>query len=475
MPGPLPGNELLIEMCQRLDAGTAVREENRKYYAARQPMAFIAPESRRSVDSRFGRLAVNVCAVAVRSVVERLRLVGLESPYPIWAEFLRLDLDAAAEVIHTEMCVHGSAFLLIWIDANGAPTATVESCENVAVKRDPISGATVAAIKRIRVRPTPTTTGYTECWLYGSDEILHYKSNSPGGAGEYELLDSTPNPLGKVPVVPFVNQTLLPSYSTDPLYLEDAGISDLDDIKPLVDSLNAVLAGQATAVEWTAKPRRWATGLELTEKPRVDDAGEPVLDESGEQIIDTVSPIAFGPDMITLDAADAKVGQLPGADLDGFTNAANLILQNIMMVTNLTPSMCGVTTANPSTAEAIRAAESGLTSRAEAKTRMVSKPWEAAARLIWAIKSGADVDSIQVRVLFGDPSARSLAAESDSAQKLYASGILSRTAILRRLGFTDDEIATELQNVQQDAALGHDMAIGRYVRDTIKPSTNPTT
>ena len=221
------------------------------------------------------------------------------------------------------------------------------------------------------------------------------------------------------------------------------GVSDLDDIKPLVDSLNAVLAGQATAIEWTAKPRRWATGLELTEKPRVDEAGEPVLDENDEQIIDTVSPIAVGPDMITLDNENAKVGQLPGAALDGFTNAANLIVQNIMMVTSLPAHFCGITTANPSTAEAILAAESGLTSRSEAKARMLSKPWEAAARMIWAIRAGVDVDSVQVRVLFGDPSARSLAGESDAAQKLYASGILSRTAILRRLGMTNDEIAAE--------------------------------
>ena len=57
--------------------------------------------------------------------------------------------------------------------------------------------------------------------------------------------------------------------------------------------------------------------LELTEKPRVDEAGEPVLDENDEQIIDTVSPIAVGPDMITLDNENAKVGQLPGAALDG--------------------------------------------------------------------------------------------------------------------------------------------------------------
>ena len=40
---------------------------------------------------------------------------------------------------------------------------------------------------------------------------------------------------------------------------------------------------------------------------------------------------------------------------------------------------------------------------------------------------------------------------------------------------TNDEIAAELGNIQQDAALGQDIAIGRYVRDTVKPSPNPTT
>jgi hypothetical protein len=69
-------------MCQRLDAGAHIREENRRYYAARQPMAFISPESRRSVDSRFGRLASNVCRVAVQSVVERLRITGLTVTLP---------------------------------------------------------------------------------------------------------------------------------------------------------------------------------------------------------------------------------------------------------------------------------------------------------------------------------------------------------------------------------------------------------
>jgi hypothetical protein len=363
------------------------------------------------------------------------------------------------------MCVHGISFLLLWADQSGAPTATVESCENVAVKRDLVSGETVAAIKRVRVKTTPTTVGYTEAWLFLADEILHYRSNSPGGAGEYELLDSTPNPLGKVPVIPFVNQTMLPSYATDPLYLEDAGVSDLDDIKPLVDSLNAVLAGQATAIEWTAKPRRYAVGLELTEKPRTDKDGNPVLGEDGVQIIDTVSPIAVGPDMITLENENAKVGQLPGAALDGFTNAANLITQQIMCVTSLPAHFCGITTANPSTAEAIRSSESGLTSRAEAKQRMLSKPWAAAARMIWAIRAGVDVDSVQVRVCWGDPSSRSVAAESDAAQKLYSSGILSRTAVLRRLGLSEDEIAEELVNVKRDAQLGHDVRMTSFLGD----------
>src|SRR5258708_31996100 len=104
---------------------------------------------------------------------------------------------------------------------------------------------------------------------------------------------------------------------------------------------------------------------------------------------------------------------------------------------------------------------------------MFGRSWEAVARLLAAIRSGVDPSTVVVKVAWSPADTRSQAAEADAAQKLFSSGILSRTAILRRLGLTDGEIAEELGNVQRDASIGAAISIGRYVRDAVKPSPNP--
>ena len=48
----------------------------------------------------------------------------------------------------------------------------------------------------------------------------------------------------------------------------------------------------------------------------------------------------------------------------------------------------------------------------------------------------------QVQWAFADT--RSIAAEADAAVKYFAAGLLSRAGTLRRLGFSEDEIAAEM-------------------------------
>ena len=62
----------------------------------------------------------------------------------------------------------------------------------------------------------------------------------------------------------------------------DCGSSEIDDLKPLVDALNKSLADMTVTSEYVGRPRRWATGIELTEEP-VLDVGRPPqwLDEDG--------------------------------------------------------------------------------------------------------------------------------------------------------------------------------------------------
>ena len=54
---------------------------------------------------------------------------------------------------------------------------------------------------------------------------------------------------------------------------------EIDDLKPLVDALNKSLADMMVTSEYVGRPRRWATGIELTEEPVLDDDGNPILDD----------------------------------------------------------------------------------------------------------------------------------------------------------------------------------------------------
>ena len=72
------------------------------------------------------------------------------------------------------------------------------------------------------------------------------------------------NPLGMVPVVALRNSDRI---------LDDRGCSEIDDLKPLVDALNKSLADMMVTSEYVGRPRRWATGIELTEEPALDVEG----------------------------------------------------------------------------------------------------------------------------------------------------------------------------------------------------------
>ncbi|ORA17365.1 phage portal protein [Mycobacterium arosiense] len=454
---------LLIEMQQRLMAGLHRRSENRAYWAGRQPLAYLAPEARAALGNRLGVLSVNFARVAITALTERLRLNGFDGA-PVWDDLLALDYDQFADTLHREALLQGESFCLVWSDDQGNPTVTIESGDTVAVKRDDVTRQITAGIKQVTVNTTPATKGYTDVWLYQVNKVEHWRSSAPNGGGEFELIEQMPNPLGQVPIVAFTNADLLPCLWRDTPYLEYSGESEIEPIKCLIDAMAKTCADLAVAQEFTARPRRWATGIEATEEPRVDPCtGEPVLDGNGEQIIDTVSPIPEGNRAMLSDNDNAHFGQLEGANLVGFRTSIDIWIQGIMAVAAVPAHMCGVTTSNPSTAEAMQCAEAGLTSRAESKAKLFAKSHEAVARLVYAIRNSVDPNSVTVRAVWGNFDVRSIAAEADAAVKEYQSGLVSRRLMLTRMGLPQDQIEAELSAIDDDAAKARDIAVGRYM------------
>ncbi|UCZ90445.1 phage portal protein [Gordonia sp. WA4-43] len=415
---------LHTKLLQKIDEPLARYAVLDRYYRGEQPLAFLAPEARKALGDRFGRMSSNLPRLAVTSIAERLRITGFTGA-EVWADWLRNDMDQLAPVAHREALLLGAGYVLVWADAAGRPQVSVESAHQMSVITDPGTRQIVAACKRW------TTDTTTEATIFEADKITRLRANNTGATtAGFETVEILDNPIGQAPVVRLSN--------IDRVLGEP--VSEIADLIPLSDALCKLLADLMVSSEYTARPRRWATGVELIEEPVVDDQGNPVLDDDGDPVLEEVSPYPESNRMMISEAAEAKFGQLEGSGLGGYQTAVRLIVEQIEAVSALPGHYLGVTAANPASADAMRAAEAALTARAEAKQALYGRAWEQVARLMVAVRDGADPAEVDVSVRWADPSTRSIAQEADAITKLYQAGLLPADYALRRLGYNDAEI-----------------------------------
>ncbi|BCO71433.1 phage portal protein [Mycobacterium intracellulare] len=442
-------SDLLVEALQALDAPQGRYAVLERYAHGEQELAWISPESRQALGNRMSRLASNIPALQINSIVERLRLTSF-SDSRAWDLFTSTDLDQLAAQAMADALLYRTGFVLVW-SKDGNPVATVESPRQCQVLRDPADRSVTVGVKRYR------TKTQTHAYLYLPDRVEHHVANTPGAAtAGFDLVETVENPLGVVPLVPIDNEH-----------------SEIRDLLPLCDALNKLLVDMMTASEAAGRPRRWISGLELAERPRVDLAGNPVLDGDGEQIVDLVSPID---DVDTVKVAiaedpETKFGTWPATDLTGFREGVQVIVSQISAVSSLPAHyLSPLTAAQVPSADGLRAAEASLTARAESKQQRFGRAWEMVGRLLIAVDTSSDPADIALRVQWANAATRSVAQDADAAVKLYQSGLLSRRATLARLGLTEDEISAELTAINQDAAMARDITIGRFMAGQTDPA-----
>ena len=265
----------------------------------------------------------------------------------------------------------------------------------------------------------------TEAVIFERNTITRLSSPNLGATvAGFHTVEVLRNPLGWVPVVELANADRL-----------GAPTSELADLIPLVDALNKTLADMLVTSEYGARPRRWATGIELVE--------EDVLDEDGNPTGETTeaNPIPEGSRAMTSEDPNTKFGQLPAADLGAYEAGVRVILGQIMAVSALPAHYVGVLNDTPPSADALRAAEASLTARAEARQATFGRSWETVARLMTAVRHGVDPDRVSVRVQWAEAATRSVAQEADAVVKLFSAGLLPQRYALQKLGYPDDEIA----------------------------------
>ncbi|WP_204081381.1 phage portal protein [Mycobacterium riyadhense] len=433
--------DILVEHLQALDAPQAQYCELQRYFDGYSRLSFLSAEQKIALKN-FDRVSSNVCRAAILALQERLCVSGLGDAFPLW---LANNMDQRAIQVHQDALLFGFGAVGVWTDRRGRPTATVESPKTFVVQRDPITRELVSACKRVRTKTT------TEAWIYLPDKITHYRADTPGAAtAGFNVVDEMDNPLGTPPVA-VIGHECQPSASADLLTLQNA----LD--KTLLDGL--------TASEAAAFPRRFAAGLAPEERQKLDDEGNPVLDEDNQPVMQLVNPLAEDRMKVWLsDDPETKFGQLAATDLAAFEALTRVILAQCMMVSGLPAHYLGQLTAaaQPTSADALRASEAALVARVESYQLQYGTGWERVGQLLLAVRDGGDPDDIPVSVQWRPADTRSEAQLSDSVTKLVAQRILPVSYALKKLGYDDEEIAAIMAAREQEIASGISADIERF-------------
>lgn len=457
-PFPSPGDqhdpERLTNILLALEAPQHILVWLQQHYDGLSPLAFLSPEARQALGNRFDRLAVNIPRLVVTSIAERLRITGFDGADApaVWQAFGDNDLDLYSYQAHAEALLFGRSYAFIWTAPDGSPRVSIESARQCAVLADPGSRQITSAVKRWR------TTTTTEAVLLLPDRIERYSASAGATSGGFNLVDVQDNPLGVVPVVQLLNHDRLPitwgatgldeiAYP-DRLLIGSAAESEVWDVIPLASALGKLLVDMLVTSEYVGRPRRWATGIELMEEPKLDRQGNPVLDEDGNPVIITTNPIKESSRMAVSENESAKFGQLDGARLDGYEAAVNVLTQQIAAVSSLPAHYLGVMSNQPPSADALRASEQSLVARCEQKQRSFGKAWQKVGQLMMAVQNGVDPSAVDITPVWAPADEASQAQEADSTVKLVQAGILPVSYGLRKLGYTDAEI----EQIRQDMA-----------------------
>lgn len=434
--------DLVASLSQSLDVREGAVRGWESRYSGNVPLAFIPADTRVKLGNRLQSLAVNFCGLSVDVLAERLRLTGFtvdgKPDLDLWARWQAAGMDAGASQVHTDALALGSSYVSVWAAA-GAPMAYAEHPAQVVATFDPLTRQPRAALKRW----AENGRGYAVLYLPDSVTMLRSTATvgtpDPGTDGSYwavgsipangwEVLETLPNPLGRVPVVPFINAGRI----TDPY-----GVSEMAAIADLNDALTKILIDMMVTSESSAKPRRWATGIEIE------------MTEEGA----AVDPWEGRTTTAMSEAVDSKFGQFSASDLSAYKTAAELLVRQIGALSGLSPQMLGLHADSAMSADAIRSAEASLTAKAEARQKTFGKSWAEVARLMVAIRDQRDPATIAVAPVWGDPASRSEAQEADAAAKLYGAGLLSRAGTLARLGYSPSEIAQEARAAAGEAVV----------------------
>lgn len=374
---------------------------------------------------RVFQVVVNWPRVAVDAVEERLDIEGFRFPGAdgadddLWAVWQANAMDEQSQLGHVDALALRRAYVAVGTNEadRSTPLITVESPREMVAEIDPRTRKVRAALKVYDVqdgRPSKAT-------LYQPDATV-WLEHREGAWGE---VDRDTHALGAVPVVPLVNRPRLGDLS---------GSSEMADVIGLTDAACRALTNLQVAQETHAVPQRGVLGA--SKGDFVDQDGNPL----------PVWQAYFGA-LWALENSEAKTFQFTASDLRNFHETVNHYAALVASVTGLPMRYLGQNTANPPSADAIRADEARLVKRCERKQRAFGGAWEDVMRLALRLRGDAlPPTASRLETVWRDPATPTVAQQADAAVKLYAAGITTRRQVREDVGYS----AAQIERMERD-------------------------
>lgn len=330
------------------------------------------------------------------------------------------DMDSTVKLAIVETLVQGAAYFVVGQGDGGVPRVTAHGPQGISVRYDHM-GRVAEAVQQY-------STGVGFGAVHYEPGLTTYYREAPTGLWE---VDSAEETGASIPaIVPMVNRSRLGDRD---------GRSEIAEVAKLTDAASRSLTNLQVAQELLAMPTRYLFGNGL----------EALKDQSGNPI-DKISAY-FGRFLTGPEGASA--GQIPGADLSQITNAYKLYAQIVSSVTGIPPSMLGITTDNPSSAEAMRVAKDRLIAKAEVKQSMFGDALEDVAKLALAFQGETPDDVEMLEMQWRDPALASVSAKAANLLQAHSQGVVSAETARDGLHLSPEQKAREDARSQQTAAM----------------------
>lgn len=392
-------------------------EKSRYYNGSKRPtnVGFSTPPKMRSKAPRIGW-----AGVVVDALEERIQFLGWDDP----SDTLGLDsvyranrLDVESGLAHLDALIYGVGFVAVGTGAEGEPSplVTIKSTMDTTGLWDGRTRRLAAALTvDPHIEGIPDTAT-----LYLPDETVRMERAS----GTWVAFDRERHNLHRVPVV------MLPNRTSASMRLGHSEISK--PVQDLVDEASRVLLSMAVNREFFSGPQRLVLGAAPDDingwKALTGGIWSIEADEDGKlPEVKQWEQISPGPHIEQLKALATQLAATAGIP-DAYLGVA--------------PS------ANPASADAIRAAEVRLIKKAERRCMMLGMGWQDVAELCCLIRFGGIPEELgKVSCKWADAGTPTRAAVADETSKYVAAGVLPATSrvVLERIGLTP---------AQQDAVI----------------------